>query len=282
MTLEHKIDFALVFTVDGANPNGCPLNDNRPRQDLEGRGEMSAECIKRKIRNAVQDKGISILVQSNGRETDEHRSIKSRLEGDVDIKKIFSKKKIENKDVDELKRLACEKWFDVRAFGQLITHKGMSDGGIRGPVSIRMATSINPVTIRDLQITKSVNGEDGDKKGSDTIGLRSIVDFGLYVVFGSISPQLAEKTGFTKEDAVLLKEALMNIFENDVSSARPAGSMEVRQLYWWEHDSKLGKNSAKVHRSLKITQKVDNPASFEDFEIEHEEIDGVKTEIIEF
>ena len=29
--LEHKIDFALVFAVHNANPNGDPLDGNRPR-----------------------------------------------------------------------------------------------------------------------------------------------------------------------------------------------------------------------------------------------------------
>lgn len=53
------------------------------------------------------------------------------------------------------------------------------------------------------------------------------VDFGLYVTYGSINCQLAEKTGFTSDDAELIKKALHTLFENDVSSARPDGSMEV-------------------------------------------------------
>ena len=50
-TLKNKIDFAVVFSVRYANPNGDPLNGNRPRTTLDGYGEVSDVCIKRKIRN---------------------------------------------------------------------------------------------------------------------------------------------------------------------------------------------------------------------------------------
>ena len=55
---------------------------------------------------------------------------------------------------------------------------------------------------------------------------------------GSVNVQLAEKTGSSQEDAEVLKEALKTLFENDASSARPEGSMEVCKMYWWQHDEK--------------------------------------------
>lgn len=88
------------------------------------------------------------------------------------------------------------------------------------------------------------------------MGMKHRVDFGVYLFKGSINTQLAEKTGFTNEDAGKIKDALISLFENDVSSARPDGSMEVHKVYWWEHNSKLGKySSAKVHRSLEVKPK---------------------------
>ena len=83
-----------------------------------------------------------------------------------------------------------------------------------------------------MQITKSVNGESGDKKSSDTMGTKHRVDFGIYVFKGSINCQLAEKTGFSEEDAEVIKEALRTLFENDCSAARPDGSMEVLKMFW--------------------------------------------------
>ena len=65
-----------------------------------------------------------------------------------------------------------------------------------------------------------------------------------------------KKTGFTREDAAVIKECLRTLFVNDASSARPEGSMEVVKLYWWEHNCKDGQySSAKVHRSVHVTPK---------------------------
>ena len=43
-TLQNKIDFALVIAVHHANPNGDPLNGNRPRETYDGYGEIS-DCL---------------------------------------------------------------------------------------------------------------------------------------------------------------------------------------------------------------------------------------------
>jgi CRISPR-associated protein Csd2 len=106
--------------------------------------------------------------------------------------------------------------------------------------------------VTSTQITKSVSNEgDGTKRGSDTMGMKHRVEDGVYVFYGSMNPQLAERTGFTDEDAEAIKSVLPKLFENDASSARPEGSMEVLKVFWWRHNSKAGQySSAKVHRSL--------------------------------
>lgn len=45
----NKIDFEILVMVKNANPNGDPLNGNRPRETYDGYGEISDVCIKRKI-----------------------------------------------------------------------------------------------------------------------------------------------------------------------------------------------------------------------------------------
>ncbi len=65
--LNHKIDFLALVSVTNANGNGDPLNGNRPRTDYNGLGEISDVCIKRKIRNRMQDLGHEIFVQSDER-----------------------------------------------------------------------------------------------------------------------------------------------------------------------------------------------------------------------
>jgi CRISPR-associated protein Csd2 len=277
----NKIDFAVVISVKNANPNGDPLNGNRPRENYDGFGEISDVCIKRKIRNRLQDMGQEIFVQSDERRTDGFRSLKDRAEGSPELKKA-------NKDKEEYARIACEKWMDVRSFGQVFAFKkGKEDDsvslGIRGPVSIHCAVSVSPIEISSMQITKSVNGEtqkDPDKKSSDTMGMKHRVEFGAYVIYGSINTQLAAKTGFSEADSELIKKALITLFENDCSSARPDGSLEVHKLYWWKHNAKIGQySSAKVHRSLTIVPSVDIPKSMKDYAISIDPLDGLTPEI---
>ena len=74
--LKNKIDFVALVSVDRANCNGDPLNGNRPRTDLNGFGEISDVCIKRKIRNRMQDLGHPIFVQSEDRCDDGYKSLK--------------------------------------------------------------------------------------------------------------------------------------------------------------------------------------------------------------
>ncbi|WP_059104779.1 type I-C CRISPR-associated protein Cas7/Csd2 [Shouchella shacheensis] len=283
-TLDHKIDFAVVLSATKANPNGDPLNGNRPRQNYDGLGEISDVALKRKIRNRLQDLGESVFVQSDDRKTDSYRSLRERVDANEELDTILKEK---NPSSDEFAQIACREWIDVRSFGQVFAFKGKGKGsgvsvGVRGPVSVQTATSMDPIDITSMQITKSVNSVTGDTRGSDTMGMKHRVDFGVYVFYGSINTQLAEKTGFTNEDADKIKQALFTLFENDASSARPDGSMEVHKVYWWEHTSKLGQySSAKVHRSLDITSKTDTPKSFDDYATELSELEGLSVEIID-
>ena len=229
-TLQNKIDFVALISVNMANANGDPLNGNRPRTDYNNYGEISDVCIKRKIRNRMQDQGYPIFVQSEDRCDDGLGSLSERASTTL--------KGIKNRE--EYTKKACETWLDVRAFGQVFAFKSKDSvsAGVRGPVSIHQAVSISPVDVQTLQITKSVNGDPGEKRSSDTMGNKHFVQFGLYLLKGSINVQLAEKTGFTEEDAQVVKECLRTLFVNDASAARPDGSMEVVKLFWWQHNCK--------------------------------------------
>lgn len=255
-SLQSKIDFAVIITVLRANPNGDPLNGNRPRTDYDGFGEISDVCLKRKLRDRLQETDNAIFVQSDDRKIDGMKSLRDRAES------CLSKEERANRDT--FAKAACVKWFDVRAFGQLFAfagkNKSKGDDGdgvsipIRGPVTLQAAVSVVPVSVSSMQITKSVSGEgDGTKRGADTMGMKHRVDKGVYVAFGSMNPQLAERTGFSDSDAEIIKGILPKLFENDASSARPEGSMAVAKVFWWKHNCKAGQHSSfKVHHSLTV------------------------------
>ena len=238
MSINHKIDFAVIFTVTNANPNGDPLDGNRPRTTLEGLGEISDVCLKRKIRNKLMDMGQNIFVQSDDRRVDDYKTLKERA-------------------TPILKQKGTSAFGQVFALKDKDAAKGTGVSiGIRGPVTIQPAFSKDTVNITSTQITKSVSNDgDGSKKSSDTMGMKHRVDKGTYVFFGAINPQLAELTGFSDEDASIFKQVLPQMFEGDASSARPEGSMSIQKVIWWEHNCKSGQySSAKVHHSIEISE----------------------------
>jgi len=285
MSLQNKIDFALIFSVKNANPNGDPLNGNRPRTDYDGFGEVTDVCLKRKIRDRLQESGEAIFVQTDEKKMDGMPNLKTRAESEEHGlgKEAFKldKKKPEKKG--KTAKLACDKWLDVRTFGQLFAFgKGEDDAAgvsipIRGPVSIQSAFSVEPVSITSLQIVKSVNAEEAKGKSdisSDRMGMKHRVDKAIYVTYGAMSPQLSDRTGFNDEDADKIKQVLSKLFEGDASSARPEGSMAIEKVIWWKHNSKSGQySSAKVHQTLSVI--ADGSYVLDNLEgLTPEEIDG--------
>lgn len=268
--LTNKIDFEAIIEVKNANCNGDPLNGNMPRTTYEGYGEISDVCIKRKIRNRLLDMGENIFVQSDDKKVDNFGSLRER----ADANEAFGAELKKGKKADKTlaTAAACKEWIDVRTFGQVFAFKGSELSlGIRGPVSIHPAFSVEPIDIVSTQITKSVNSESGkDGKASDTMGMKHRVEFGVYILKGSINVQLAEITGFSEEDAEKVKEAIRTLFVNDCSSARPDGSMQVVKLFWWKHNCKIGQYSTKkVHDSVKVVKKdgVQTAKSIDDYDI---------------
>lgn len=263
----NKVDFIMTFTVENANGNGDPLAENRPRVDSNGLGEVSDVCLKRKIRNRLQDNKNAIFVQSKERADDGCTSLQKRYE------KYFDAKMSD----EEVEKGFNEKWLDVRAFGQVITYDKRSIG-IRGPISIGIAKSLDPVTIEDMQITKSVNGmepKNSSDRAADTMGMKHFVEFGTYMVQDAVNAYFAEKTGFDEKDLEEFKKALKTIFVNDASSARPDGSMEVKEIFWFEHSCKVGNVSSAKIKSLIKWDKEKEHNCYEDYNIR---IDAEKLE----
>lgn len=279
--LENKIDFMVTIEVREANANGDPLSGNMPRTDAKGHGLISDVAIKRKIRNRMQDLGYPTFVQAGDRIEDEFRSLEKRFSNQFN-----------SKDSDEdIEEQANKLWLDVRSFGQVFTYLKKSIG-VRGPVSINMAKSLEPIVISSLQITRSTNGMEAKNesgRSSDTMGMKYFVDYGVYLLKGSINPNFAEKTGFSTEDVEVIKQALVSLFENDASSARPEGSMRVREVFWFTHSNKLGNiSSARVFDLFEFDKDNQEKNTYEDYGIHlnqeklaEYENKGLRVEILE-
>lgn len=240
--LTNRYEIMFLFDCENGNPNGDPDAGNAPRIDPEDmHGLVSDVAIKRRIRNYVQmaegnESPYAIFVEHS---TNLNRPIAlSHEEANGQMPKGKAKKQ----EVEKAKQWMCKTFFDVRTFGAVMS-TGANAGQVRGPVQVAFSRSIDPILPLDMAITRMAVAEDvkNAKSSEDytkweaeqpedtlrTIGRKSLIPYGLYVGKIFISANLAEQTGFTKDDMKILCEALINMYEHDRSASK--GVMTVRQ-----------------------------------------------------
>ena len=273
--LKNRIDFVYIFDVQDGNPNGDPDAGNLPRVDAEtGMGLVTDVCLKRKVRNYVQVakagiEGNDILVKSkeiSGEEVFINKEIRNAYE-DIGIQ-LKVKDKAKPEQVESGRKRMCEKFYDVRTFGAVLS-TGANAGQVRGAVQMTFARSVSPIVSSEHALTVCV-ARDEDKTYDSQVGIqgrKATVPYGLYICHGFISANLAKQTGFSKEDLAIFWEALKNMFDVDRSAAR--GLMSAQKLIVFKHDSMLGNAPAnKLFDLVKVQKKCDGaPRKFEDYQV---------------
>ena len=245
--IAHRHEFVYLFDVTNGNPNGDPDAGNLPRLDPEtNKGLVTDVALKRKIRNYVAlekdgngqpEPGYAIYMQEKSILNDQHKLAWDTLGIPPDAKEKYRRLPKDQIKARELTSWMCANFFDVRAFGAVMTTE-VNSGQVRGPVQIAFATSIEPVIPIEVSITRVAVTNERDLEKERTMGRKHILPYGLYRAHGFISAKLAERTGFSNEDLQLLWRALVNLFEHDRSAAR--GEMASRKLIVFEHESPMG------------------------------------------
>lgn len=276
--IKNRYDFIYLFDVEDGNPNGDPDAGNMPRVDAEtGKGLVTDVCLKRKVRNYVQT--------VKGAKPPYDIFIK---EGSVLNDTIADTAK-DAKTKDDARKSMCDRFYDVRTFGAVMSTGKKNAGQVRGPIQLTFARSLSPIvtaehTITRMAVTEAKETNANDAGTRQTMGRKYTVPYGLYLTHGYISANLAKQTGFTDEDLNLFWEALKNMFDVDHSAAR--GMMCPRKLIVFKHDSELGNApSYQLFDLVHITQKVPSlpPRSFDDYTVSIDEDrlpQGVKIEIL--
>ena len=246
--LKNRYDFVYLFDVADGNPNGDPDAGNLPRTDPDtNHGLVTDVCLKRKVRDYVQllgRDGCDIFIQSK-RALNPLIAEACEASGQEDYAKKdggWDKGKAKNRtqaDIAELQAWLCQKYFDIRAFGAVLS-SGPNAGQVRGPVQFTFARSVEPIQPQEHAITRiaDVDKEEGE------MGRRATVPYGLYRMHGFVSAAIAGRTGFSAGDLELLWSALKQMFEHERSTAR--GEMSARGLFAFEHETPLG--NAPAHR----------------------------------
>ncbi|MCU7904742.1 MAG: type I-C CRISPR-associated protein Cas7/Csd2 [Candidatus Thiodiazotropha sp. (ex Epidulcina cf. delphinae)] len=239
MTIQNRYEFVYLFDVSNGNPNGDPDAGNMPRLDPESsKGLVTDVCLKRKIRNFIElteadTQGYDIYVK-------EKSVLNNQNKKAYDALGIESEKKKLPKDEEKAREITawmCANFFDVRAFGAVMTTE-VNSGQVRGPVQLAFAKSIDPIIPLEISITRMAVTNEKDLEKERTMGRKYIVPYGLYRVHGFISAKLAEKTGFSESDLKKLWQSLQTMFEHDHSAAR--GEMVARKLIVFKHKDALG------------------------------------------
>jgi CRISPR-associated protein Csd2 len=93
---------------------------------------------------------------------------------------------------------------------------------------------------------------------------------------------ISVEKGFRDEDVNEIKDVLPKLFENNASSVRLEGSMEVLKVIWVEHNPSTEQySSAKVHSSVEIdnNNNIENEKDLENGTVES--IKRLKAKIIQ-
>jgi CRISPR-associated protein Csd2 len=167
----------------------------------------------------------------------------------------------------------CENFYDVRMFGAVMS-TGLNAGQVRGPVQLTFSRSIDPVLPQDLAVTRVAVTDVKDAEKLQTIGRKTLIPYGLYMMRGFYSPALAAQTGVNDQDLALFWESLVKMWDFDRSASR--GLMAPRGLYVFSHESKLG--NAPAHKLFdRITAQLHKPSEpprkFGDYEVSIDEND---------
>lgn len=271
MALENRYDFVMLFDVENGNPNGDPDAGNSPRMDAEtGYGYITDVCLKRKIRNYVElckegEPGYNILIKPD-------KSLNAKFSEAYDAEGLPHTKEKSKKaeDIRKVRDYMCRNYFDVRAFGAVMSTGDDPCGIVRGPVQINFAKSISPINIEEVAITRQARTTEERKETGETeMGKKSMIPYGLYRAEGYVSAAQANKvTGLSEDDLELLWNAIINMFENDHSAAR--GKMCMRKLYVFKHSTVLGNHPSNLlFEKITVKEKADQlPRAFSDYEIQ--------------
>ena len=248
--LANRYEFMFLVEANGCNPNGDPDMGNLPRQDEDTElGYITDVALKRRIRNYIQDAygkdtNMQILMQKG-------TSINEKIaESVLAVNKITAfPEKFENPKVSEAEDYMTSRYWDVRTFGGVLS-TGRNAGQVRGAVQLTGSNfSIDPIQPKSITITRMCYTTGGDhstldeykaadQKLSDdskrTMGTKQFVPYGLYLVRGSVSACLAKKNGFTEEDLDKLFEAIIQMYNHDISSSKQGMSV-VGPLIIFKH-----------------------------------------------
>lgn len=206
----NKSELLFLYDVKDANPNGDPLDENKPRIDEEtGQNIVTDVRLKRTIRDFfITYKGYN--GKNENRDDVFVREVVSEGGGIQDGKK-------RGMDFDGHKENVLDRCIDVRLFGCTIP-KDKDSITLTGPVQFKMGRSLHPVVMKHIQGTGAFASQEGRKH--TTFREEDILYYSLIAFHGIINPAAAAQSTATENDINLLIEGMWEGTRNLISRSK--------------------------------------------------------------
>ncbi len=201
--VKNRSELIFLYDVKDANPNGDPLDENKPRIDEEtGINIVTDVRLKRTIRDYLHDfKAQEIFVREIKNEEGKLKTKEDRL----DDLKINSKDGLLNKCVD------------IRLFGATAAIKNKVII-FTGPVQFKLGRSLHRVHLIHIKGTTVMPSKEAKKQGTFTE--QYILPYSLICFYGIINENAAKTTQLTDEDVQLLLDGMWNGTKNLLSRSK--------------------------------------------------------------
>jgi len=209
--IKNRSEILFLYDIENANPNGDPLNENRPRFDSESSTVLVTDVrLKRTIRDYwFEYKGY------NGKDgKDVFVRETTYKEGD---KEYIKDGKRRAKDFEEQVDNILNTCIDIRVFGGVIPLSKASITKI-GPVQFQMGRSLNKTEIIEEQGTGAFAS--GDKKTQATFRTEFKVPYAIIGFNGIINEKSAQYSHMTEQDKGLLLEGIWEGTKNLISRSK--------------------------------------------------------------
>ena len=227
--VKNRSEIVFLYDIKDANPNGDPLDENKPRIDEEtGLNIVTDVRLKRTIRDYLMDfKKEEIFVKEITNPEGTIKDAKQRADDFLNKNNIAEKGF--NEQREEIKKAILEKCIDVRLFGATIpldisvkeSNKIKSVTGsitLTGPVQFRMGRSLHTVEIKHLKGTGAFASKPGLTQ--KTFREEDILPYSLITFYGIINENAAKHTLLTEKDTTLLLEGMWNGTKNLISRSK--------------------------------------------------------------
>ena len=197
--IDKRSEILFLYDIENANPNGDPINENRPRFDTESSTVLVTDVrLKRSIRDYWYE-----YKEFNGKNGSDVFVRETKYsEGDKEyIKDGKRRAKDFNEQVDEILKICI----DIRVFGGVIPLSNASITRI-GPVQFQMGRSLNKTEIIEEQGTGAFAASSG--KTQSTFRTEYKVPYAVIGFNGIINEKSAQYSLMTNDDKELLKEGI--------------------------------------------------------------------------